>query len=186
MQKIEGGHMSRYQFMLNPNILLFNCVVQKGKQKGEMLKEKESTERKMSSREPRGGRKAVSASLRETVTVFASWIRVIFTFLNCCLKHITSFSLPSLLLRAATDHNVDNTTAILKEWLSVMQKSYHYVEWRPMDQPTWVQIHLRLCMLYWSNVANSVLISVEFSPGWIKSQSDFSFIFILRANKGIS
>uniref|UniRef100_A0A7N9B1H9 Cerebral endothelial cell adhesion molecule n=1 Tax=Mastacembelus armatus TaxID=205130 RepID=A0A7N9B1H9_9TELE len=37
---------------------------------------------------------------------------------------------------AATDHNSDNTTAILKEWLTVMQKFYHYVEWRPMDQPT--------------------------------------------------
>uniref|UniRef100_A0A669EUI1 Cerebral endothelial cell adhesion molecule n=1 Tax=Oreochromis niloticus TaxID=8128 RepID=A0A669EUI1_ORENI len=37
---------------------------------------------------------------------------------------------------AATDHNIDNTTAILKEWLTVMQKYYHYVEWRPMDKPT--------------------------------------------------
>uniref|UniRef100_A0A3B4T3J2 Cerebral endothelial cell adhesion molecule n=1 Tax=Seriola dumerili TaxID=41447 RepID=A0A3B4T3J2_SERDU len=37
---------------------------------------------------------------------------------------------------AATDHNLDNTTAILKEWLTVMQKFYHYVEWRPMEQPT--------------------------------------------------
>ncbi|XP_068608749.1 procollagen galactosyltransferase 2 [Brachionichthys hirsutus] len=37
---------------------------------------------------------------------------------------------------AATDHNLDNTTAVLKEWLAVMQKVYHYVEWRPMEQPT--------------------------------------------------
>ncbi|TNN70711.1 Procollagen galactosyltransferase 1 [Liparis tanakae] len=37
---------------------------------------------------------------------------------------------------AATDHNTDNTTAILKEWLTYMQKFYHDVEWRPMDQPT--------------------------------------------------
>ncbi|KAJ7986895.1 hypothetical protein DPEC_G00333140 [Dallia pectoralis] len=37
---------------------------------------------------------------------------------------------------AATDHNADNTTAILREWLTVMQKFYHYVEWRPMDYPT--------------------------------------------------
>ncbi|KAM9307046.1 procollagen galactosyltransferase 2 [Pholidichthys leucotaenia] len=36
---------------------------------------------------------------------------------------------------AATDHNVDNTTAILKEWLTVMQQFYHHVEWRPMEQP---------------------------------------------------
>lgn len=41
-----------------------------------------------------------------------------------------------MLLRAATDHNADNTTAVLKEWLTYMQKYYHYVEWRPMDQPT--------------------------------------------------
>lgn len=40
------------------------------------------------------------------------------------------------LLRAATDHNSDNTTAVLKEWLTVMQRFYHYVEWRPMEQPT--------------------------------------------------
>ncbi|XP_041090254.1 procollagen galactosyltransferase 2 isoform X1 [Polyodon spathula] len=37
---------------------------------------------------------------------------------------------------AATDHNIDNTTAILREWLTVMQIYYHNVEWRPMDQPT--------------------------------------------------
>ncbi|XP_064163078.1 procollagen galactosyltransferase 2 [Anguilla rostrata] len=37
---------------------------------------------------------------------------------------------------AATDHNVDNTTAILREWLTIMQRFYHYVEWRPMDKPT--------------------------------------------------
>nr|XP_060630476.1 procollagen galactosyltransferase 2 [Anolis sagrei ordinatus] len=35
----------------------------------------------------------------------------------------------------ATDHNVDNTTGILKEWLKNVQKLYHYVEWRPMEEP---------------------------------------------------
>ncbi|XP_007426355.1 procollagen galactosyltransferase 2 isoform X1 [Python bivittatus] len=35
----------------------------------------------------------------------------------------------------ATDHNIDNTTAILREWLKNVQKLYHYVEWRPMDDP---------------------------------------------------
>ncbi|XP_043914578.1 probable inactive glycosyltransferase 25 family member 3 [Protopterus annectens] len=35
----------------------------------------------------------------------------------------------------ATDHNIDNTTAILREWLTVMQKFYHSIEWRPRDQP---------------------------------------------------
>lgn len=38
--------------------------------------------------------------------------------------------------RAATDHNSDNTTAILREWLTAMQSYYHYVEWRPMELPT--------------------------------------------------
>uniref|UniRef100_A0A673MMB0 Probable inactive glycosyltransferase 25 family member 3 n=1 Tax=Sinocyclocheilus rhinocerous TaxID=307959 RepID=A0A673MMB0_9TELE len=37
---------------------------------------------------------------------------------------------------AATDHNIDNTTAILREWLTVMQTQYHYVEWRPLEKPT--------------------------------------------------
>lgn len=39
------------------------------------------------------------------------------------------------LLRVATDHNIDNTTAMLREWLKNVQKLYHYVEWRPMDDP---------------------------------------------------
>uniref|UniRef100_A0A8C4IIF6 Cerebral endothelial cell adhesion molecule n=1 Tax=Dicentrarchus labrax TaxID=13489 RepID=A0A8C4IIF6_DICLA len=64
--------------------------------------------------------------------------------LGFLLKHISSLVRSCILticflsvhLRAATDHNSDNTTAILKEWLTVMQKYYHYVEWRPMDQPT--------------------------------------------------
>ncbi|GAA6068387.1 procollagen galactosyltransferase 2, partial [Tachysurus ichikawai] len=36
---------------------------------------------------------------------------------------------------AATDHNLDNTTAMLKEWMNSAQRRYHYVEWRPMEQP---------------------------------------------------
>ncbi|KAH0628959.1 hypothetical protein JD844_010627 [Phrynosoma platyrhinos] len=44
-----------------------------------------------------------------------------------------------LLLRVAvavaTDHNVDNTTAVLREWLTNVQSMYHSVEWRPMEQP---------------------------------------------------
>ncbi|XP_078082417.1 procollagen galactosyltransferase 2 [Mustelus asterias] len=37
---------------------------------------------------------------------------------------------------AATDHNMDNTTAVLREWLISAQRFYHYVEWRPLDEPT--------------------------------------------------
>lgn len=36
---------------------------------------------------------------------------------------------------AATDHNSDNTTAVLREWLTILQRHYHYIEWRPMDKP---------------------------------------------------
>ncbi|KAM9762402.1 procollagen galactosyltransferase 2 [Menidia menidia] len=40
-----------------------------------------------------------------------------------------------LAIWAATDHNVDNTTAMLREWLKRAQQLYHYVEWRPMEEP---------------------------------------------------
>ncbi|XP_063056303.1 procollagen galactosyltransferase 2 [Engraulis encrasicolus] len=36
---------------------------------------------------------------------------------------------------AATDHSLDNTTAMLREWLRRVQTQYHYVEWRPMEEP---------------------------------------------------
>ncbi|XP_049580805.1 procollagen galactosyltransferase 2 [Syngnathus scovelli] len=36
---------------------------------------------------------------------------------------------------AASDHNMDNTTAMLREWLKNAQRQYHYVEWRPMEEP---------------------------------------------------
>ncbi|XP_056133072.1 LOW QUALITY PROTEIN: procollagen galactosyltransferase 2 [Lampris incognitus] len=36
---------------------------------------------------------------------------------------------------AATDHSMDNTTAMLRDWLKRAQSLYHYVEWRPMEEP---------------------------------------------------
>ncbi|MEQ2295960.1 Procollagen galactosyltransferase 1 [Ameca splendens] len=41
-----------------------------------------------------------------------------------------------LALWVATDHNMDNTTAILRDWLIQVQNYYHYVEWRPEDEPS--------------------------------------------------
>ncbi|KAG7460287.1 hypothetical protein MATL_G00219780 [Megalops atlanticus] len=38
-------------------------------------------------------------------------------------------------LWVATDHNEDNTTAILRHWLIQVQSLYHYVEWRPQEEP---------------------------------------------------
>ncbi|KAG8574408.1 hypothetical protein GDO81_009168 [Engystomops pustulosus] len=42
-------------------------------------------------------------------------------------------------LWVATDHNVDNTSHILREWLINVQNQYHHVEWRPQEQPRWFQ-----------------------------------------------
>ncbi|TNM96837.1 hypothetical protein fugu_014993 [Takifugu bimaculatus] len=38
-------------------------------------------------------------------------------------------------LWVATDHNQDNTTVILHDWLVKMQSFYHNVEWRPKEKP---------------------------------------------------
>ncbi|MEE6509671.1 hypothetical protein FKM82_027272 [Ascaphus truei] len=42
-------------------------------------------------------------------------------------------------LWVATDHNLDNTTGLLREWLINVQSQYHHVEWRPQEQPRWYQ-----------------------------------------------
>lgn len=44
--------------------------------------------------------------------------------------------------RVATDHNEDNTTTILRDWLSTVQTLYHYVEWRPKEVPRLVSFVL--------------------------------------------
>uniref|UniRef100_A0A8C3TAE0 Uncharacterized protein n=3 Tax=Chelydra serpentina TaxID=8475 RepID=A0A8C3TAE0_CHESE len=51
-----------------------------------------------------------------------------------CLERLR-YPKSRLAIWAATDHNVDNTTEILREWLKNVQKLYHYVEWRPMEEP---------------------------------------------------
>ncbi|XP_030206643.1 procollagen galactosyltransferase 1 [Gadus morhua] len=38
-------------------------------------------------------------------------------------------------LWVATDHNTDNTSALLEDWLVQVQNLYHYVEWRPQEVP---------------------------------------------------
>ncbi|KAM4722102.1 procollagen galactosyltransferase 2 [Rhinophrynus dorsalis] len=54
-------------------------------------------------------------------------------FLNCIDK--LDYPKSRIAIWAATDHNIDNTTAVLREWLKSVQKLYHYVEWRPMAEP---------------------------------------------------
>eukprot|EP00079_Xenopus_tropicalis_P009604 XP_002933810.1 PREDICTED: procollagen galactosyltransferase 2 [Xenopus tropicalis] len=54
-------------------------------------------------------------------------------FMDCIDK--LDYPKSRIAIWAATDHNIDNTTAILREWLKSVQKLYHYVEWRPMAEP---------------------------------------------------
>ncbi|XP_067846831.1 procollagen galactosyltransferase 2-like [Heptranchias perlo] len=51
-----------------------------------------------------------------------------------CLERL-DYPKDRIALWAATDHNIDNTTAVLREWLKNVQQDYHYVEWRPLDEP---------------------------------------------------
>ncbi|XP_003817838.4 procollagen galactosyltransferase 1 isoform X1 [Pan paniscus] len=38
-------------------------------------------------------------------------------------------------LWVATDHNMDNTSTVLREWLVAVKSLYHSVEWRPAEEP---------------------------------------------------
>lgn len=38
-------------------------------------------------------------------------------------------------LRCVTDHNIDNTTEILREWLVATEKHYRHVKWRAVEEP---------------------------------------------------
>uniref|UniRef100_A0A8C5UER1 Uncharacterized protein n=1 Tax=Malurus cyaneus samueli TaxID=2593467 RepID=A0A8C5UER1_9PASS len=51
-----------------------------------------------------------------------------------CIERL-SYPKSRIALWAATDHNIDNTTAMLREWLKNVQHLYHDVEWRPMEEP---------------------------------------------------
>ncbi|XP_016113223.1 procollagen galactosyltransferase 1-like [Sinocyclocheilus grahami] len=52
------------------------------------------------------------------------------------VSDVELFSDDVSVLRVATDHNSDNTSAILREWLINVQHFYHYVEWRPQEEPS--------------------------------------------------
>uniref|UniRef100_A0A8C7NE30 Collagen beta(1-O)galactosyltransferase 2b n=1 Tax=Oncorhynchus mykiss TaxID=8022 RepID=A0A8C7NE30_ONCMY len=56
----------------------------------------------------------------------------------CCSFYSLWFVLtafPPYSFPNSTDHSVDNSTAMLREWLKQAQDQYHYVEWRPMEEP---------------------------------------------------
>lgn len=39
--------------------------------------------------------------------------------------------------RCATDHNVDNTTEMLQEWLAAVGRDYAAVVWKPEEEARW-------------------------------------------------
>lgn len=55
------------------------------------------------------------------------------SFCNCA-PHPTSCCVP----RCATDHNMDNTTEMLQEWLAAVGNDYAAVVWRPEGEPRWL------------------------------------------------
>ncbi|XP_073347732.1 procollagen galactosyltransferase 2-like [Pagrus major] len=55
-------------------------------------------------------------------------------FLGCIER--LDYPKERIALWAASDHSVDNSTALLQEWLRGVQHLYHSVEWRPAEQPS--------------------------------------------------
>ncbi|XP_074911781.1 inactive glycosyltransferase 25 family member 3 isoform X3 [Buteo buteo] len=55
-----------------------------------------------------------------------------------CLGALESMDYPagSIALWCATDHNSDNTTAMLQEWLGAVGKDYHSVVWKAQEEPS--------------------------------------------------
>uniref|UniRef100_A0A8C5RT61 Cerebral endothelial cell adhesion molecule n=1 Tax=Laticauda laticaudata TaxID=8630 RepID=A0A8C5RT61_LATLA len=45
------------------------------------------------------------------------------------------FRLPAPLPRCTTDHNVDNTTRMLQEWLSAVENRYRSIVWKSVEEP---------------------------------------------------
>lgn len=74
-----------------------------------------------------------------TVTVFLFLSR----FLVAVQLFLTIFIF-GYIDRVATDHNEDNTTTILRDWLVKVQNLYHYVEWRPKEEPRCVTLKMHL------------------------------------------
>lgn len=40
--------------------------------------------------------------------------------------------------RCATDHNMDNTTGMLREWLAAVGRDYATVVWKPEEEARWL------------------------------------------------
>uniref|UniRef100_A0A8D3DDM4 Collagen beta(1-O)galactosyltransferase 1 n=1 Tax=Scophthalmus maximus TaxID=52904 RepID=A0A8D3DDM4_SCOMX len=56
--------------------------------------------------------------------------------MKCSSKCIIYCKIISTNIQVATDHNEDNTTVILRDWLVKVQNLYHNVEWRPKEVPS--------------------------------------------------
>lgn len=77
---------------------------------------------------------------QEPLSVLLSTYGSFHSLTSICRRCCSVFGLISAVVcpldRVATDHNQDNTTVILRDWLVKVQNLYHYVEWRPKEEPT--------------------------------------------------
>lgn len=87
--------------------------------------------------------------------------------------------------RAATDHNVDNTTAMLREWLKRAQRVYHYVEWRPMEEPRWVMVSTGIVYYHLFKVLQTWILSFccsGFTHNYLNSDDELiTFYLYIRS-----
>ncbi|XP_070700955.1 procollagen galactosyltransferase 2-like [Pempheris klunzingeri] len=78
-----------------------------------------------------------SSLLRPTVliTILARNAQHSLPYFLGCIERL-DYPKDRTIIWAASDHSVDNSTAMLQEWLKGVQHLYHAVEWRPTEQPS--------------------------------------------------
>ncbi|XP_042354217.1 procollagen galactosyltransferase 2 [Plectropomus leopardus] len=78
-----------------------------------------------------------SSILRPTVliTILARNAQHSLPYFLGCIERL-DYPKDRIAIWAASDHSVDNSTAMLHEWLKGVQHLYHSVEWRPTEQPS--------------------------------------------------
>ncbi|KAK2822138.1 hypothetical protein Q5P01_022203 [Channa striata] len=78
-----------------------------------------------------------SSLLKPTVliTILARNVQHSLPYFLGCIDRL-DYPKDRIAIWAAADHSVDNSTAILQEWLKGVQHLYHSLEWRPLGQPS--------------------------------------------------
>ncbi|XP_076000821.1 procollagen galactosyltransferase 2-like [Genypterus blacodes] len=87
--------------------------------------------------DPHPGAQQESSQLKPTVliTILARNVEHSLPFFLGCIDRL-EYPKDRISIWAASDHNVDNSTALLQEWIKGVQHLYHSVEWRPTEQPS--------------------------------------------------